>query len=317
MTHPDRILRLIRPLCLGLLPITAALPAAGLELAWPDGADRVLSRSDATAGFRIATGGFDGAQVPAQELAGDLVEEIWQIPDDMGAVEHLLSLLRGQLVDQGYQIGFACADRACGGFDFRYALPIAEGPAMHVDLGDFQYLTARRVTPAGAEHLALTISHGGRTGFVHLARIAPAGALPASVTPSSRQADTTTGEGLIARLTTTGHAVLDDLAFDTGASALSDATYDSLATLADWLSENSARRVVLVGHTDTEGGLDANIELSRARAAAVRAYLVTGLGVDPAQIEAAGIGFLSPRSTNTDAAGREANRRVEVVLVGD
>ena len=186
---------------------------------------------------------------------------------------------------------------------------------MHVDLGEFHYLTATRPVEGGAERVALTISQGGERGYVHLARIAPAGALPALVTPSSRRVAGDTGEGLIAQMTAAGHAVLEDVTFQTGASALSGESFDSLVTLAGFLAEDGARRIVLVGHTDAEGSLDANIALSRARAAAVRAHLVEVLGADPGQIEAAGIGYLAPRAANTSDEGRESNRRVEVVLI--
>jgi OOP family OmpA-OmpF porin len=70
-----------------------------------------------------------------------------------------------------------------------------------------------------------------------------------------------------------------------------------------------------VGHTDSRGGAESNVALSEARAQAVRDHLVERLGADPAQVETAGIGFLAPRATNATGEGREANRRVEVVLL--
>jgi OOP family OmpA-OmpF porin len=250
-------------------------------------------------------------------VQGALIEEVWQVPGITGPAAPLYSLLRDQIASQGYEIGFTCADAACGGFDFRYALPIAQGPAMHVDLGDFLYLSATRATASGPEHVALTVSQGGRQGYAHLARVVPDAALPTATTPSTRQAGATSDPGLIARLTEAGHAVLEDMEFETGASTLSGQRYDSLAALAAWLGEVPRRRIVLVGHTDTEGALDSNIALSEARAAAVRRFLIEEFGADGAQVEAAGVGYLAPRAANTDAGGREANRRVEVVLVAD
>jgi hypothetical protein len=61
-----------------------------------------------------------------------------------------------------------------------------------------------------------------------------------------------------------GAAPLDDLRFRTGASELSATDYPSLLALAAFLAENPDRRVVLVGHTDAEGGRDSNIALSEA-----------------------------------------------------
>jgi outer membrane protein OmpA-like peptidoglycan-associated protein len=146
------------------------------------------------------------------------------------------------------------------------------------------------------------------------------------VTPSTRApltdeteaiaptADLPPGEA-IAQLVASGAAPLDDLQFRTGASELSGDDYPSLLALAAFLAEDPGRRVVLVGHTDAEGGRASNIALSEARAGAVRRHLIDVLGVNPTQLDAAGIGYLAPRATNETAGGREANRRVEVVLL--
>jgi OOP family OmpA-OmpF porin len=293
-----------------------AQPATALELAWPTGAERVLSRNTETVDYPLASGSYTDGAVPVTPGDGTLVEEVWQVPGAAGDTAALYTLLRDQLTAQGYDIAFTCADTGCGGFDFRYSLPIAEGPEMYVDLGEFHYIAATRQTEAGVEHLALTVSHGGTQGYAHLAWIVPPDAAAPVVVPSTRMAGDPTDGGLIERLTAQGHAVLDDLAFDTGASALSDRRYESLVTLADWLAEDPDHRIVLVGHTDAEGALDSNIALSQARAAAVREALVSNFGADPARIEAAGVGYLAPRAANTGPEGREANRRVEVVLIG-
>ncbi len=70
-----------------------------------------------------------------------------------------------------------------------------------------------------------------------------------------------------------------------------------------------------MGHTDAVGNLETNIALSRARAEAVRLYLIERLDVDPGQVSATGIGYLAPRATNETEDGRETNRRVEAVLL--
>ena len=74
-------------------------------------------------------------------------------------------------------------------------------------------------------------------------------------------------------------------------------------------------RIALVGHTDNIGGLDGNIALSVSRAQAVRERLITQYAISPDRLEARGMGYLSPHTTNTTEAGREANRRVEAVVL--
>jgi OOP family OmpA-OmpF porin len=137
------------------------------------------------------------------------------------------------------------------------------------------------------------------------------------VTASPVGGDVTAADTLIPKLLALGSSPLDDLAFETGASALTNAQYLSLEALAGFLAEDPNRRVVLVGHTDAEGSLDANIRLSEARANAVRVRLLDAYSTNPAQVEARGIGYLAPRAVNTSPEGREANRRVEVVLIGN
>jgi OOP family OmpA-OmpF porin len=85
--------------------------------------------------------------------------------------------------------------------------------------------------------------------------------------------------------------------------------------LAEFLTSSPETRVALVGHSDSIGGLEQNSSLSRARAEAVLNLLVEEHGVAPAQVEAHGIGYLSPIASNTSPEGRERNRRVEVVLL--
>jgi OOP family OmpA-OmpF porin len=74
-------------------------------------------------------------------------------------------------------------------------------------------------------------------------------------------------------------------------------------------------RVALVGHTDATGSLDANIALSRKRAASVKDRLVRAYGIAVSRLDAEGMGYLAPIASNLTQAGRDANRRVEAVLL--
>ena len=70
---------------------------------------------------------------------------------------------------------------------------------------------------------------------------------------------------------------------------------------------------MIVGHTDNQGSLDYNIDLSTRRADAVRNYLMGEHGIDGGTMRAAGVGFLAPVATNSSEDGRSQNRRVEIV----
>lgn len=302
-----------------LLVCLTAWGASALEIDLPQGAVLAESHGPAPGMHPVAQGGFEEGAVATETAEGMVQRFVWQVPGADPMI--LLAGLRAQVLEQGFVDTFECAARDCGGFDFRHALPVGTAPAMHVDLGNFYYLAAQRETADGPETVALMVSAGGATGYVHMTMIAPLNSapveaeIPAPVLSSSAPTTDTLPEGdLIARLTGTGAAPLDDLLFETGASTLSDEEFASLVSLAAYLAENRDRRIVLVGHTDTVGPLATNIALSEARAVAVRGYLTERLGADPAQIEARGIGYLAPRANNTSDEGRNANRRVEVVL---
>ena len=301
----------------------AAGPGHAIDLRWPEGATLASADTPRRDTFDIATGPFQGGTVPLRPVDGIVSEQIWHIEGAARDPLVLLEVLRTQLQETGFTVDFTCADRACGGFDFRHAVPIAVGADMFVDLSDFHYLAASRPEDGDgdATHVALTVSAGGRTGFAHLAVVAPPGDLPPGIVPSTRDilevavdpsddAPPTLSQSLEAQ----GWALLEDLSFGVGASALSGGPYDSLTALAAYLDANPDTRVVLVGHTDAQGGLTANIDLSRARAQSVRRFLIDDLGVDPDRIDAQGIGFLAPRASNATPQGRDANRRVEVVI---
>ncbi|MEJ6393368.1 OmpA family protein [Gymnodinialimonas sp. 2305UL16-5] len=300
-------------------------PVVALELDFAEGASLVLNTQATDSAHPIATDRFVDGAVPTRLAEGAVREFVWHTSGASTNAASLAENLRQQLIDQGYEIAFSCNAINCGGFDFRHALPVGNAPEMHVDLGNFFYLAGTRDGEDGPEDVALMVSQGGSTGFVHMALVQPntGGDAPPTI-HSTRTPDaapdieltlTPAGDGnVISRLVEDGAAPLDDLQFGTGASTLSGRAYGSLTALAEFLAEDPERRVVLVGHTDFTGSLNANIAVSEARAAAVRDYLTGSLGVNPAQIRAEGIGFLSPRANNTTEAGRETNRRVEVVL---
>ncbi|MEX3017229.1 OmpA family protein [Gymnodinialimonas hymeniacidonis] len=306
-----------------LAGLCAPTGVAALDLAFPGEAELVLSTGPTQGQHPIATGPFRNGQVPLALTDGMVQTLTWQVEGEGVSTASILRAVNEQLEAQDYEVTFTCFAAACGGFDFRHAVPVGQAPEMHVDLGNYQYLTASTEREAGAEQVALMISQGGATSFVHMARVMPAEAVETNpVVLSSRSPDAAEGAlapqmdpgDLVGMLTSIGSAPLDDLRFATGASQLSGEMYPSLVALAAFLEANPARRVVLVGHTDASGSLSGNISLSQARADAVRRFLVNQLDVNPGQIEAEGIGYLSPRASNTTSEGREANRRVEVVL---
>jgi len=104
--------------------------------------------------------------------------------------------------------------------------------------------------------------------------------------------------------------------FDTNSSSLSPGGYDRLRTLAQTVAGYPKQRLIIKGHTDSQGDDRYNQTLSEERANNVRTYLVSE-GVAPTRITAIGFGSKMPVSNNTTAEGRQQNRRVEIEIRPD
>jgi outer membrane protein OmpA-like peptidoglycan-associated protein len=106
---------------------------------------------------------------------------------------------------------------------------------------------------------------------------------------------------------------MSDVLFAFGKAELLPGAERALGEVATLLNEYPDRRIAIEGHTDNVGSDEFNERLSRDRAEAV-ASLLRARGVDPARIEVRGLGEKMPVASNDEDAGRQANRRVEIVL---
>ncbi|MBL8267137.1 OmpA family protein [Steroidobacter sp.] len=106
---------------------------------------------------------------------------------------------------------------------------------------------------------------------------------------------------------------LGDVLFDTGLATLKPGAYTTVDRLATVLKEAPDRKVMIEGHTDSVGADDYNQALSERRATAVQTALLER-GVRSDQIVALGKGESYPVASNDNAAGRQQNRRVEMIF---
>jgi outer membrane protein OmpA-like peptidoglycan-associated protein len=107
-----------------------------------------------------------------------------------------------------------------------------------------------------------------------------------------------------------------DVLFATGKAEVAAGGMRSIDKLAEWLKKNPTRNLLIEGNTDNTGPEDFNLKLSQQRADAVRDALVSrGVGAD--RITTRGYGPKYPVVANDTAAGRQQNRRVEVVVLNE
>jgi outer membrane protein OmpA-like peptidoglycan-associated protein len=109
---------------------------------------------------------------------------------------------------------------------------------------------------------------------------------------------------------------LSDVLFDFDQATLKPGAREKLAKVSGILLTYPTLHLNVEGHTDSVGSDDYNLKLSQRRADAVRDYL-TANGINSANIQAAGLGKDGPVASNDTAAGRQQNRRVEMVVSGD
>jgi outer membrane protein OmpA-like peptidoglycan-associated protein len=109
---------------------------------------------------------------------------------------------------------------------------------------------------------------------------------------------------------------MSDVLFDTGMYSLKPGAREKLAKVAGILIAYPSLDIQVGGYTDNVGGDELNQRLSENRAGAVRDYLV-GAGVATDSVTAKGFGNSEPVASNDNSAGRQENRRVELVVSGD
>lgn len=124
---------------------------------------------------------------------------------------------------------------------------------------------------------------------------------------------TATAAALSGSLTSSGHAVVPGIYFDTGKADVKPESDASLKEVAKLLQQDGTLKVYVVGHTDNVGTLASNMTLSSQRAAAVMNALTTKYGVAAIRLKAFGNGPYAPVTSNDSEDGRALNRRVELV----
>jgi outer membrane protein OmpA-like peptidoglycan-associated protein len=109
---------------------------------------------------------------------------------------------------------------------------------------------------------------------------------------------------------------MSDVLFDTGKYSLKPGAREKLAKVAGILLAYPGLNIEVGGYTDNVGGDEMNQILSENRASSVRDYLVNqGVGMN--SVTARGFGNTLPVASNTNSAGRQQNRRVELLVSGD
>ena len=302
-----------------LILLFSPVMVQALELSLPGNVALTREVKKDAESYQLPIAPFAEGGLPTLEVEGRFVQQAWRLEAQAITTLQMLTPVRAQLIDEGYDILLDCSGQECGGFDFRFAIRVLPAPDMFVDLFDYRFLSARRGGDGTPDYISILVSRSGATGHIQVIQLAPEGAEQIQIeadpdefeTQPAVASDLPVAQALLQH----GYVILPGLQFKSGSSELDEGSAASLDELATFLKSNATMRVALVGHTDTVGGLDENIALSKRRAGSVLEALVSDYGVPRSQLDAEGMGYLSPIAPNLTQEGRELNRRVEAVLL--
>ena len=133
------------------------------------------------------------------------------------------------------------------------------------------------------------------------------------VAAMQQQMVTVSASDMSKAMTATGRVALYGILFDTNKAEVKPESKPALAEIDKLLKGDPTLKLRVVGHTDNQGTLDANIGLSKRRAEAVDAALVSQYGIAASRLSAFGVADLAPVASNASEEGRAKNRRVELV----
>jgi len=238
-----------------------------------------------------------GAPEKVKKLEGKVTRIYYRNPPGRSTLEVFRNFEEG-LRRGGAQILFSCAASACG-------TPIRWTRVNGIrDMGGLihnRYVAARAIKD-GAE-VFVSVFVGGQSTAIDVVELKP---MEAGLV-------TVNADALAAGIDAEGHIAVYAILFDTGQSTLKPESQAAIAEIAKLLKNRPSLKLFVVGHTDSTGGLEANMRLSRERAAAVTQSLISDHAIAATRLSPQGVGPLSPVASNATEEGRGKNRRVDLV----
>ncbi len=229
------------------------------------------------------------------------------------------------LVAAGLSVKYSCELEACSKVFFAVPFNVTEAKwaqgSIETPTGS-RYSLYSGVTLDDGRLLYGTINKGGN--LLHVVVYTSAAAnkvteLTSTYIQIAEPKAMQTGQVLIdtaamqAGLVSEGKIALYGIYFDTGKAALKSESKAQLDEMAKLMQAQADLKVIIVGHTDNQGGLEANVTLSQQRAEAVVQALSQTYKISTNRMMARGVANFSPVASNAAEAGRARNRRVELV----
>ncbi|WP_339897262.1 DUF4892 domain-containing protein [uncultured Gilvimarinus sp.] len=264
---------------------------------------------------RLATGIADeNDEVPHLDLKGKSTIIGYEAPKDQSTLQVFANYLDA-LKKSDFEILFQCEHRECGDEQIKQLWSGSPqrgrfGNAITTSIykrDDYRMLTAKK--EIGKEEVYLSV-YVHKDGAIHEVEIVHD---IVEITKMNTDLVTINAQYLTDSLAREGKVVLHGLNFATGEAELLPSSQEALKVILTYLESTPTERFYVVGHTDTTGDHALNMQLSEQRAESIRTALIEQ-GVNADRLLAAGVGAMTPISSNTSNDGHSQNRRVELVL---
>lgn len=299
--------------CSSMLNIPAAIAAdkAGSSdypgIGRFEGSEIVAYSTESYGSTTLATGpvlkGSD-AQATALTVEGRMTRIVYKVPKGSSALE-VFRNFENRIREAGYTTIFSGGPEQINDYEFKYKHPVEKLNSISLS-AKIWYLSARRTAADSSEtYLALLVSpHSGGDGQRVRLIVGETKAMENRMVDAAK---------MQASIDETGKVALYGIYFDTNSATIQASSMPTLQEIAKLVKDNSGLNIIVVGHTDNQGGYDHNMSLSRQRAAAVKENLTTNYKISPSRVNSAGVGYLAPAASNRSEDGRALNRRVELV----
>lgn len=262
------------------------------------------------------SGGLEKNPAAVLSVEGQYTAITYRSPAERSALE-IFRNYHQALSEKGFETVFTCSRAECGGRYFNHAVSprhfyTAFGE-YHVDQ---QYSLSRLQRPEGDVFVSVyvTMSKGGGGPNKDRSMVQ---VNVAELKPMDQRMVVLDAGAMATELSAAGRVAIYGILFDHDKDTMRADSKEQLKEIAALLNEERGRRVLVVGHTDGQGGIQYNQDLSLRRARSVVAALSADHGIPASRMIPVGIGMAAPIATNRSDDGRAKNRRVELVELGD
>jgi OOP family OmpA-OmpF porin len=264
-----------------------------------------------------------GNQLPTQSIEGRVTRISYALEEDRSALEvfrnYQIALKQADFREQ-----YRCEETGCVdherpekyGSDFADANPNLQGrcrgkPSFGHRMANGsqqRYLVAKLTRPKeGDVYIAVYVTRDDRKPTVLVQ------ADVVELTPMAVGMELKLADEMQREIRQEGRSVLHGILFDYDSDVIKPESEPALQEIHKLLTGTPGLKLLVVGHTDDQGSLDYNLDLSRRRARSVVKALVSRYGIARSRLEGHGVGFLAPVASNDSDQGRALNRRVELV----